>query len=131
MNNIKKITLASIALASICVTTAAAQIGVTRKIQIQEDLDIPGYQIILAEVTIDVGGREGRHRHSGMLVGQVIRGQLTLYVEGQPTREYSPGDSITIPPGVIHEGINNGDEPIVAVATFVVPKDEPVTTQAD
>jgi hypothetical protein len=36
---------------------ARAQIGLEREVLLQEDLTIPGYQIVMAEVTIAVGGR--------------------------------------------------------------------------
>ena len=37
-----------------------AQVGLNRKILLQQDLDIPGYVSILAEAYIAVRGREGR-----------------------------------------------------------------------
>ena len=110
---------------------AVAQIGVTRNVLLQEELDVPGYQTLLVEVTIAVGGREGKHRHAGTLIGRVIQGQLALELEGLPTEHYGPGDSLIIRPGQIHEGVNEGDEPVVALATFIVPTDQPLTTQID
>src|SRR5919106_2751863 len=82
-----------------------AQVGLERKVLLQQDLNIPGYETLLVSVTIAVGGREGRHTHSGTLVGQVLEGQLTLEQEGLPARTYNAGDSITVKPGQIHEGI--------------------------
>lgn len=128
----RKVAAASTALVALLATlSATAQIGVNRKILIQEDIDIPGYQVLLVEVTIDVGGREGRHRHAGTLLAQVTQGELTLELEGKATQVYGPGDSVIIRPGQIHEGINTGDEPVIALASFVVPTDEPLTTQVD
>ena len=34
-----------------------AQVGLNRKILLQQDLDIPGYETILAEAFVAVGGR--------------------------------------------------------------------------
>jgi quercetin dioxygenase-like cupin family protein len=130
--NRKGIAAVLLTLSSLLVAAAAgAQIGVTRNVLLQEEIDVPGYQTLLVEVTIAVGGREGRHRHAGTLIGRVIRGRLALELEGLPTEHYGPGDSLIIPPGQVHEGINEGDEPVIALATFIVPTDQPLTTQVD
>ena len=108
----------------------AQQPTVERKVLVQEDLPTnPGYQVVLVAVTIPVGGREGRHMHPGTLVGQVLEGALTLEQEGRPTVIYKAGESILVEPGRVHEGINKGSVPIRIVATFVVEKGKPMTTQ--
>ena len=106
-----------------------AQIGLDRKILLQQDLNIAGYETLLVAVTIAVGGREGRHTHAATLVGQVLEGELTLEQEGLPTRTYRAGDSVMIKPGQIHEGINTGKTPIRALVTFIAEKGKPLTTQ--
>ena len=45
-----------------------AQVGLERKIVLQQDLQMPGYETVVAEVTLAVGGREGRHTHPGTLM---------------------------------------------------------------
>ncbi|HLF12878.1 MAG TPA: cupin domain-containing protein [Gammaproteobacteria bacterium] len=107
-----------------------AQVGVERRILLQQDLPIPGYEILLAEVTLGVGGREGKHWHSGTLVGQIIEGDLTLELEGQPTRVVRAGESVIIEPRQVHEGINKGTVTIKALVTFVVEKGKPLSTSA-
>ena len=106
-----------------------AQTGVERKVLLQQDLNIPGYETVLVAVTIAAGGREGRHTHSATLVGQVLEGQLTLEQEGLPTRTYNAGDAITVKPGQIHEGSNPGKTPTKILATFIAEKGKPLTTQ--
>jgi quercetin dioxygenase-like cupin family protein len=110
--------------------SARSQVGLERKIVLHQDLAIPGYEVIVADVTLAVGGREGRHRHAGTLIGRVLEGELTLEVEGQPTRIVKAGESLLVEPGVVHEGINKGTVPIRALATFIVEKGKPLTTPA-
>ena len=112
-------------------TPAAAQTGVEREILLREDLAIPGYEIILVEVTIAVGGREGRHSHPGTLVARMLEGELTMEFEGRPTTVLSAGDALSVGPGQIHEGVNTGDVPVRTLATFVVEKDSPLSLSAD
>ena len=105
-----------------------AQVGLERKVLLQQDLDIPGYETLLVAVTIAVGGREGRHTHAATLVGQVLEGELTLEQEGLPTRTLKPGDSVIVKPGQVHEGINKSKAPIRILATFIAEKGKPLTT---
>jgi quercetin dioxygenase-like cupin family protein len=103
--------------------------SVTRKVLIQQDLAVPGYTTALVSVEIPVGGREGRHTHPGTLIVYVQEGTLTLDYEGKPTKAYKAGETFSVEPGKIHEGINKGNTPIKALASFVGEKGKPLTTQ--
>ncbi len=110
-------------------TLSAQQPTVTRKVLIQQDLNIPGYTAALVAVEIPVGGREGRHTHPGTIMVVVQEGELTLDYEGKPTMTYKAGQSFYVEPGKIHEGINKGKTAVRAIASFVVEKGKPLTTQ--
>ena len=109
--------------------TNAQQAGVERKVLLQQDLTMPGYQAVLVAVTIPVGGREGRHIHPGTVLVHVQEGALTLDHDGRPTVTYKAGESLFVEPGKVHEGINRGNTPVKAIATFIVEKGKPLTTQ--
>ncbi len=102
---------------------------VVRTVLLEQDLNVPGYKATLVEVRIPVGGREGKHTHSGTAIIHVEEGELTLEHEGKPTKTYKAGESFVVEPGKIHEGINKGSAPIKAIATFVGEKSKPLTTQ--
>ena len=102
---------------------------VVRKVLMQQDVP-NGAQLAVVSVEIPVGGREGRHTHSGPLIVYVQEGALTLDYEGKPTVTYKVGETFFVESGKIHEGINNGTVPIKALASFVTPKGAPLTTQA-
>ena len=105
---------------------------VVRKVLNQQDLPMPGnYSLAVVSVEIPVGGREGKHSHPGPLIVYVQEGALSLYYEGKPTVTYKPGETVYVEAGKIHEGINMGNVPIKAVASFVVPKGQPITKQAE
>ncbi|MGD2167899.1 MAG: cupin domain-containing protein [Gammaproteobacteria bacterium] len=109
---------------------AQAQAGPEREFLLQEDLAIPGYQIVLTEATLAVGAREGRHTHPGTFVARLTEGELTLEREGRPTIILRPGDTVLVEPGQVHEGINTGSVPVKALVTFVVEKDKPLSIPA-
>jgi quercetin dioxygenase-like cupin family protein len=107
----------------------ARQTGVERKVLLQQDLPIPGYEAVLVAVTIPVGGREGRHTHPGTVLVHVQEGALTLDHGGRPTVTYKAGESLFVEAGRVHEGSNRGNAPVKAIATFIVEKGKPLTTQ--
>jgi quercetin dioxygenase-like cupin family protein len=108
----------------------AQQPAVERKVLLQQDVSVPGYQNVLVAVTIPVGGREGRHTHPGTAVVHVMEGALTLDHDGRPTMTYKAGETFSVDAGKVHEGINKGSGPVRAIASFVVEKGKPLTTQA-
>jgi quercetin dioxygenase-like cupin family protein len=105
-----------------------AQVGLQRRLLLQQDLAIPGYEIVHAEASIAVGGREGKHWHPGTLIGHLLEGEMVLELEGKPTRRIKAGESVLIEPRQVHEGINTGSVPIKALTTFIVEKGKPLTT---
>jgi quercetin dioxygenase-like cupin family protein len=103
---------------------------VTRTVLLQKDLPMPGgYVATLVSVELPVGAREGRHMHAGTLVAYVKEGALTLDYAGKPTVTYNVGDTFSVEPGAVHEGMNKGSVPTRLVATFVFEKAKPMTTQ--
>jgi len=104
--------------------------AVTRKVLMQQDAP-GGNTMAVIEVNIPVGGREGKHTHPGPLIVYVKSGALSLDYEGKPNVTYKAGETFFVEANKIHEGINRGNEPIVALATFVGPKGQPITKPAD
>ena len=122
--------IGSIAIAAAYVPATAQQAPtVKRTVLLQHDTSAPGYEAVLVSVEIPAGGREGRHTHPGLAMIHVEEGTLTLDYEGKPTVGYKPGESFFVEAGKVHEGMNKGTTPVKAIATFVIPKGQPVTTQ--
>jgi quercetin dioxygenase-like cupin family protein len=134
-NSIKEVAVvlvvaAFFSVALLLVTRAAAQQPtVTRKILLKEDSSVPGYDVDLATAEIPPGGREGRHTHPGLVMIYVQEGTLTFDYEGKPTATYKPGDTFYVEPGKVHEGRNNGKTPVKVLATFILKKGVPMTSQ--
>jgi quercetin dioxygenase-like cupin family protein len=109
-------------------TTATQAPGLERTILQRQDLaGVPGYEVLLVEAMIPVGGREGRHTHAGTMIGYLTQGTFTLDIEGTFT-DLLPGGSAIVGPGKVHEGINRGKTPIKALVTFIVEKGKPLST---
>jgi quercetin dioxygenase-like cupin family protein len=122
------IVLACAAIAYAATLVHAQAPAVKRTVLLQHDTSAPGYEALLVAVEIPVGGREGRHTHSGTAMIHVTDGAITLDYDGKPTVTYKAGDSFFVDAGKVHEGINKGTVPSKAIATFIIPKGQPVTT---
>jgi quercetin dioxygenase-like cupin family protein len=109
--------------------SAAEGAAVKRTVLMQQDLPIPGYSTALVQVDFPVGAREGRHTHPGTVMVHVEEGVVTLFYEGKPMTTYKAGETFFVEAGKVHEGINNGNAPARAIASFVVEKGKPLTTQ--
>ena len=79
----------------------------------QQDLPMPNTTEAMIEVTIPVGGREGKHTHPGALMVHVTSGAISLDYEGKPNITYKAGDTFFVEAGKVHEGINMGTVPAV------------------
>jgi quercetin dioxygenase-like cupin family protein len=110
---------------------AAPAPAVQRRVLLTQDLAIPNYQTVLVEVTIPTGGREGRHTHPGSVVVYVQEGSLKLDHEGKQSVTYRAGESFYIEGGKVHEGINDGNGRVRALASFVVEKGKPLASQVE
>jgi quercetin dioxygenase-like cupin family protein len=108
---------------------AAQQPQVERKVLLQQDTAAAGYQNVMVAVTIPAGGREGRHMHPGTAIVHVQEGELTLDHDGRQRRTYKVGETLSIDAGKVHEGMNLGKIPVKAIASFVVEKGKPLTSQ--
>lgn len=109
---------------------ARAQEGIERTVLLRHDLDIPGREALMVEVSIPPGAREGRHTHAGLVLARVLEGELRFEMAGEPARRVGPGGATLIEAGRVHEGINDGPVPVRLLATFVVEKGEPLSTPA-
>ena len=104
--------------------------AVVRTVLTRHDTTAPGFEAVLVQVDIPVGGREGRHTHPCVALGHVVQGTLTLEHDGRLTADYKAGESFILEPDKIHEGINKGSVPVRVIATFVLKKGDTLTTAA-
>jgi quercetin dioxygenase-like cupin family protein len=121
--------IAALAFVFMQVTHAQQAPAVKRTVLLQHDTSAPGFEAILVAVEIPVGGREGRHFHPGTAMIHVTDGAITLDYEGKPTMTYKAGQSFFVDAKAVHEGINKENVAAKAIATFIIPKGQPVTTQ--
>ena len=128
--NYRQTWLAALALAMVAaVGIDAQQPQVERKVLLQQDVSAAGYQNLMVAVTIPGGAREGRHTHPGTAIVHVVEGALTLDHDGRMRATYKAGDTFSVDARTVHEGMNLGTTAVKAIASFVVEKGKPLTSQ--
>jgi len=87
--------------------------------------------VIVREVTIAPGGSTGWHYHPGAVVAVVKSGTLTRTLHDCSTEVTSAGTAIVEPAGRAHShnGRNLGTEPVVLVATYLLPAGQPLSQE--
>jgi quercetin dioxygenase-like cupin family protein len=94
----------------------------------QQDLSVPGREVVQARVDIGPEAPFVKHTHPGEEIIYILQGSLEYQVDGQPTRTYNAGDALTVPAGVIHAVRNVGSGNAAELATYVVEKGKPLIT---
>ena len=89
-------------------------------------------ELVLVEVTLPPGTSTGWHFHPGPLLVSVRSGRLTRYGSDCRSHTHQPGDLFVEPPGEdnVHNGFNDGSEPVVLLVTYVVPTGAPLRQEA-
>jgi quercetin dioxygenase-like cupin family protein len=96
--------------------------GVSAKITTKGDFEV-AFQRIVAQP----GATFGWHYHPGENVNIVAQGTLSLYHAEKCTKEinYGVGSAFSTSPDEVHLARNEGSEPLVILATYLVPKANP------
>jgi quercetin dioxygenase-like cupin family protein len=69
-----------------------------------------------------------RHTHPGDEYATVVEGLVEVRVAGQEPKRFTAGQAYHNPRGVVHEARNVGDGFARLIITFVVDKNQPLTT---
>ncbi len=119
-----------LALSSVLVLQAQQVGEIKRNFLTKQDLNVPGYEGVLAQVEFAPGAREAKHTHPGDVFAYVKEGTLTQNLEGTPTATVKPGEVFFVPAGKVHWAECAGTTPCKVLATFVVEKGKPLSSPA-
>jgi quercetin dioxygenase-like cupin family protein len=104
--------------------------GLTRIDLQQEDLSVPGYEVIQNRVGISPEAPPIKHFHPGEEIIYVLEGELEYEIEGHSPRTVKAGEALTVPAEAVHAVRNVGDGDAAELATYVVEKGKPLITLA-
>src|ERR671921_1096701 len=98
----------------------AQQPGVKRTDLQQQDLSLPGREVIQVRVDIAPSVLAPNHSHPGEEIVYVIEGLLEYQLEGKPPVTLKAGEVLFIPAGTIHTAKNVGSGNAAELATYLV-----------
>jgi quercetin dioxygenase-like cupin family protein len=99
--------------------------GIARTDLQQQDLSIPGYEVIQNRVDLGPEAPFVRHKHPGEEIIYVLEGTLEYDLDGQAPMKLTAGDVLLVPAETVHAVRNVGSGNAAELATYVVPKGEP------
>jgi quercetin dioxygenase-like cupin family protein len=97
----------------------------------QQDLSVPGREVIQSRVDIGPEAPLVKHTHPGEEIIYILEGSLEYQIEGQRPKTFNAGEALTVPAGVIHAVRNAGSGKAAELATYVVEKGKPLLTLAE
>ncbi len=128
-------------------STSAPVAEVTSEILAQHETpEAPGFTMYLYRVEIPAGFAIDAHQHPGQQMARIEAGTLTYTVldgeveigrdsstptetvEATVTVDIEAGDSIFEPAGMVHEARNDGDGPVVILASSLFPTGAELST---
>ena len=104
----------------------AEQNALQRTDLVQNDISVPGHEVIQVRVYFRPGAVSINHSHPGEEVAYVLKGILEYQLEGGQPVTLKEGQSLFIPAGVAHVARNVGDGEASELATYIVEKGSPL-----
>jgi quercetin dioxygenase-like cupin family protein len=104
--------------------------GINRVDLQQQDLSIPGREVVQNRVELSTEVPPFKHFHHGEEIIYVIEGTLEYEIEGE-TRTVSRGEALTVPAEAVHSVKNVGEGVGIELATYVVETGKPLITLAE
>jgi len=112
---------------------AAAQqaVGITRIDLQQQDLSVPGREMIQNRVELMPEAPPVRHFHYGEEIICVLEGTMEYTIDGPEPLTVKAGEALMVPAQAVHAVKNVGSGPVAERATFIVEEGKPLITLAD
>jgi quercetin dioxygenase-like cupin family protein len=107
--------------------TIIATASLVRQNQMLQEIVIPEtrYAVKMGIAKFPAHSSTGRHMNSGVEVGYVLEGEITLTVAGQSTTRIKAGESFQTPAYIIHD-IKAGPQGAKVLATWVTERGKPI-----
>jgi quercetin dioxygenase-like cupin family protein len=119
--------IATISLSPLAAQSEEISLGdIKRTPLMQEDLSIPGREVVQVRVDFSQGVLAVRHSHPGEELVYVIEGMLEYRLDGRPPVTVKAGDVLFIPYGTPHAVKNVGSGNAAELATYIVEKGKPL-----
>jgi quercetin dioxygenase-like cupin family protein len=116
--------LANTACASVTSTPTAPSKG--SRTVLQHVLYPSGYEVNVIRIVLPANTNSPHHTHPGLESGYVVRGAVTISIDGQPEKLLHAGDTFETPANAPHT-VKNGPEETEIVSTYITEVGKPLT----
>jgi quercetin dioxygenase-like cupin family protein len=104
--------------------------GINRVDLQQQDLSVPGREMVQNRVELSPEAPPFKHFHHGEEIIYVLEGTLEYEIEGE-SRTVKAGEGLTVPAEAVHSVKNVGDVDAAELATYIVESGKPLITLAE
>jgi quercetin dioxygenase-like cupin family protein len=104
--------------------------GINRVDLQQQDLSVPGREMVQNRVELSPEAPPFKHFHYGEEIIYVLEGTLEYEIEGE-SRTVKAGEALTVPAEAVHSVKNVGDVDAAELATYIVKSGKPLITLAE
>jgi quercetin dioxygenase-like cupin family protein len=84
-------------------------------------------EVSIVKVTIPPGKSTGWHKHTFPVFAYVLKGTLTVEIEGKKIVRFAENSSFSEVINTLHNGENKGNEDVVLIAFFMGEKGKPLS----
>ena len=97
----------------------------------QQDLSVPGREVVQSRVDIGPEAPLVKHTHPGEEIIYNLEGSQEYQIEGQPPTTLNAREALSVAAGVVHAVRNVGSGNAAELATYVVEKGKPLLMLAE
>ena len=76
-------------------------------------------EVTISKITIPPGNSTGWHKHNLPVFAYVLKGNLTIEIENNKTKQFSENSSFSEMIDTYHNGVNRGKEDVVLIAFYM------------
>jgi len=85
-----------------------------------------GYEVNVIRIVLPANTNSPHHTHPGLESGYIVRGSVTISIDGQPEKVLHAGDSFETPAYMPHI-VKNGPEETEIISTYITEIGKPLT----
>ena len=94
-----------------------------------ELMGLPDHETLVQVVDFPASGGTPWHTHpDGHEIAYILEGIWIAEADGIPTKNLKHGDSVYVPPNVVHRAFNDASGPTKILVVRIKPKAQPVTS---
>lgn len=109
-----------------CAATAPVKPSPGSRTTLQHVVYPEGYEVNVIRIVLPAHFNSPHHTHPGLESGYVVRGAVTVAIDGQPERVLHAGDTFETPENVPHT-VKNGPEETEVISTYLTKVGKPLT----